>query len=377
MNGMALVGFLRRVLNIGRKEFLIILKDPANRAILFGPVLVQSLLFGYAATFDLNNIPYVLLDQSRTAASAELAARLDGSGLFHRVATLTSSSQIAELVATQQALLAVQIGPRFEAQLQAGAAAPVQAIVDARNFTTAANAVGYLGRVVQEFNEDWGERHGGAKPPLTVVTRAWYNPNLETRWSLLPTLIATLSMLQTLLLTALSVAREREQGTFDQLLVTPSTPVEILIGKAAPSVLVGLVQASIVLLLALFWFRIPMAGSLLTFYAGLSLFTIACVGLGLSISALSLNMQQAMLYAFMLAMPLVLLSGMITSIKNMPEFMQYLTLVNPLRFGVNLVQRIYLEGAGLSEVVGDLIPLLIISIVTLPLAGWLFRNRLA
>src|SRR5690606_6715634 len=189
MHGMALAGFLRRVLNIGRKEFLIILKDPANRAILFGPVLVQSLLFGYAATFDLNNIPYVLLDQSRTAASAELAARLDGSGLFHRVATLTSSSQIAELVATQQALLAVQIGPRFEAQLQAGAAAPVQAIVDARNFTTAANAVGYLGRVVQEFNEDWGERHGGAKPPLTVVTRAWYNPNLETRWSLLPTLI--------------------------------------------------------------------------------------------------------------------------------------------------------------------------------------------
>ena len=376
MNRAAIVGFFRRVLNIGRKEFLIILKDPANRAILFGPVFFQSLLFGYAATFDLNNIPYALLDQSRSAASHELATRLDGSGVFRRVATLGNASEIAELVNTQQVLLAIQIGPRFEAQLRAGEIAPIQAIVDARNSTTAGNVVSYLGTVVRTFNDDWRERHGGAKAALTLVTRAWYNPNLETRWNLLPALIATLSMLQTLLLTALSVAREREQGTFDQLLVTPSSPVEILIGKAVPSIMVGLVQASIVLLLALFWFRIPMAGSLLALYTGLSLFTVACVGLGLSISALSANMQQAMLYAFMLAMPLVLLSGMITPIRNMPELMQYLTMANPLRFGVDLVQRIYLEGVGLGAVVGDLVPLIVIAAVTLPLAGWLFRNRL-
>jgi ABC-2 type transport system permease protein len=376
MNGMGVRGFFRRVLSLGRKEFLIILKDPANRVVLFGPVLVQSLLFGYAATFDLNNIPYALLDQSRSAASHELVSRLDGSGVFRRVATLGNASEIAELVNTQQVLLAIQIGPRFEAQLRAGEVAPIQAIVDARNSTTAGNVVSYLGSVVRAFNDDWWGQHGGVRAPLTLLTRAWYNPNLETRWNLLPALIATLSMLQTLLLTALSVAREREQGTFDQLLVTPSSPVEILIGKAVPSIMVGLTQSSIVLLLALFWFRIPMAGSLLALYTALGVFTVACVGLGLSISALAANMQQAMLYAFMLAMPMVLLSGMITPIRNMPQFLQHLTMANPVRFGVNLVQRIYLEGADLGTLVGDLMPLMVIAAVALPLAGWLFRNRL-
>lgn len=367
-----MVDFFRRIASLCRKELLAIFKDPANRVILVVPSLVESFLFGYAATYDLTHVPYALLDQSRGAASTELVARLDGTGVFHRVATLRTQGDIARIIDRQEALMVVQIDPRFEQQLNAGETAPVQLILDARNSNTAGSAAIYVDSVVETYNR---MARGGA-PPLSVESRAWYNPNLETRWNLLPALVASLSMIQTLMLSALSVARERENGTFDQLLVTPFSPTEIMIGKAIPTIMIGLMQSTIVLCVARFWFDIPMAGSLVTLYAGLGLFTIASVGLGLSISALSANMQQAMLYTFMLIMPLVLLSGLATPVRNMPQFLQVATLINPLRFAIDLVQRVYLEGVGMLTVIHDLIPLVIISAVTLPLAAWLFRHRL-
>ena len=368
-----MLDFLRRVVSLWRKELLAILKDPANRVILVVPSLLESFLFGYAATYDLNNVPYALLDQSRGAASAELVARLDGTGVFRRVATLQTESDIARVIDTQKALMVVKIGPLFEQQLNRGERAPVQLILDGRNSNTAGSAAFYVSTVIESYNAALSEEN---RPPLTVEVRSWYNPNLETRWNLLPGLVASLSMIQTLMLAALSVARERENGTFDQLLVTPFSPTEILIGKAIPIMLIGLMQSTIVLVVALFWFEIPLAGSLLTLYAGLVLFIIACVGLGLSISAVSANMQQAMLYTFMLIMPLILLSGLATPVRNMPQFLQIATLVNPLRFAIDLVQRVYLEGVSLLEVIHDVIPMVIISALTLPLAAWLFRNRL-
>jgi ABC-2 type transport system permease protein len=279
--------FLHRVAGMCRKELLAVLKDPAIRVILVAPALIQSLLFGYAATYDLTNVPYALLDQSRSAAATALIAKLDGTGVFHRVANLRTQADIAAVIGAGDALLAIQIGPRFEDQLAAGAAAPLQVILDGRNSTTAGFAAGYVAAVVADYN---AALPGRAAPPIAVEARAWYNPNLETRWNLMPGMIAALSMLQTLMLTALSVAREREQGTFDQLLVTPLSPLEIMIGKAVPPILIGLLQSSIILLVSLFWFRIPMAGSLFTLYAGLGVFTIASVGIGLSISAVSANM---------------------------------------------------------------------------------------
>jgi ABC-2 type transport system permease protein len=368
-----MLDFVRRIISLCRKELLAILKDPANRVILVVPSLVESFLFGYAATFDLTNVPYAVLDQSRGAISTELIARLDGTGVFHRVATLQTQSDIARVIDSQQALLVIHFGPRFGEQVNTGEPAPMQLILDARNSNTADSAAAYIGAIVESFNIAQRESTG---PPLTVESRAWFNPNLETRWNILPGLIASLSMIQTLMLSALSVARERENGTFDQLLVTPFTPMEIMIGKAIPIIMIGLVQSTIVLLVALWWFKIPMAGSLITLYTGLAFFTIASVGLGLSISAVSVNMQQAMLYTFMLIMPLILLSGLATPIRNMPQFLQIATVVNPLRFAIDLVQRVYLEGVGLLTVIHDLIPLLIISAITLPLAAWLFRNRL-
>jgi ABC-2 type transport system permease protein len=372
----AMLDFLHRISSLCRKELLAIFKDPANRVILVFPSLIESFLFGYAATYDLTNVPYALLDQSRGAISTELIARLDGTGIFHRVATLQMQSDIARVIESGNALLVIQIGPRFEEQLNAGESAPVQLILDARNSNSAGSAVAYIGAVVDSLNVARVSAVSGAGPPLTIETRAWYNPNLETRWNLLPGLIASLSMIQVLMLAALSVARERENGTFDQLLVTPYSPIEIMIGKAIPTIMIGLMQSTIVLMVALFWFKIPMAGSLVTLYIGLTLFNMASIGLGLSISAVSANMQQAMLYTFLLIMPLILLSGLATPVRNMPQILQIVTLANPLRFAIDLVQRVYLEGVGLLTVIHDVIPLLIISAITLPLAAWLFRNRL-
>ncbi len=367
---------LHRILILCRKELLAILKDPRSRIVLIGPIIMQSLIFGYAATYDLNSAPYALLDLDRSAASATLVAKLEGSGVFRRVASLASPGQIASVISRKKALLVVQINQDFERQLAAGAPAVLQVIVDGRNSNTAGIAYRYVAAMAEAFNAQWRASHGGGETPLTVESRAWYNPDLETRWQMVPGLIAVLSMLQTLILTALSVAREREQGTFDQLLVTPLRSGEIMVGKAVPSILVGLVQSTLVLLLALFWFRIPFAGSLLTLYAGLLVYMIASVGIGLAISALSANMQQAMLYTFVLLMPLMLLSGLATPIASMPEAMQYLTLIDPVRYGVELVRRVYLEGVGLAWLLNDLWPLALMAVITLPTASWLFRNRL-
>jgi ABC-2 type transport system permease protein len=172
------------------------------------------------------------------------------------------------------------------------------------------------------------------------------------------------------------VAREREDGTFDQLLVTPIRPVEIMLGKALPSTVVGLVQATLIFLVAQLWFQIPFAGSLITLYSGLVLFVIAAVGIGLFVSSLVANMQQAMLFSFVLLMPFILLSGLATPIANMPEAFQLITLVDPLRYALDITRRVYLEGTGLGQLVGDLWPLVVIAVVTLPIAAWMFRNKL-
>lgn len=366
---------LRRIAFLFRKEVLAIFKDPANRVILIVPVIVQSMVFGYGATYDLNHVSYAVLDQSGGEASKELIARLDGSGIFVRAATLRNPGDIARVIDDGQALLVLHFAADFDARLTSSGGAPLQLVLDGRNSTTANMAAGHLGTLVAQFNAT--RTASSSVSAVGVETRAWFNPNLESRWNIVPALIASLSMLQTLLLAALSVAREREQGTFDQLLVTPMRPMEILIGKALPSIAVGLIQASLIFAVALWWFQIPFSGSALLLYAALATFATACVGIGLSISALSLNMQQAMVYAFVLIMPLMLLSGLVTPVSNMPWSLQMLTYADPLRFAIELVRRVYLEGAGWSDVYTDFWPMVAVALVTLPVAAWLFRNRLA
>ena len=367
---------LLRIFSLVHKEVLALLRDPRSRVILFLPPLLQSFLFGYAATFDLYHAPYAVYDEDRSAASADLLARLDGSGVFERVATIERSADIARLIDNRDVMAVVRIGPDFSRKLAAGQSADIQLIADGRNSNTAGTAVGYVNTIVGSFNADWRAAHGLAEPPLTVSVRAWYNGNLETSWNMIPGLIGTITLLQVLMLTALSVAREREDGTFDQLLVTPIRPTEIMLGKALPSTVIGLIQATIIFLVAQLWFRIPFAGSLITLYSGLVLFVIAAVGIGLFVSSLVANMQQAMLFSFILLMPFILLSGLATPIANMPEAFQLLTLINPLRYAIDITRRVYLEGTGLGQLAGELWPLVVIGVVTLPIAAWMFRNRL-
>src|SRR5215475_16020290 len=365
-----------RILALTRKELLAILKDPRSRFSLFIPPILQCLIYGYVATYDLTDVPYAVLDQDRSAASVELLAELDGSGIFRRVANLTRAADIKSTINERRALLVIQIDQDFERRLVSGMQANVQVIADGRNSNTAATAMGYVNSNVETFNTGWRARHGQARVPVRLSTRAWYNPNLETRWHMIPALIGTLTLLQTLLLTGLSVAREREQGTFDQLLVTPFRPSDIMVGKALPSMFVGIMQATLVLLVAQLWFRIPFAGSFFTLYTGMSLFVLAAIGMGLLLSSMAATMQQAMLFSFLLIMPFSLLSGLTTPISSMPESLQYLTYINPLRYAINIAHGVYLEGAGLRLLWPELWPLAIISAVTLPIASWLFRHRL-
>jgi ABC-2 type transport system permease protein len=385
---------LLRILALTRKELLAILKDPKSRFTIFIPPILQCLIYGYVATYDLTDVPFAVYDQDRSDSSRDLLSRLDGSGIFRRVANLSRAEDIKTFINDRRALLVIQINQNFERLLLMGKTADVQVIADGRNSNTAGTAMSYVSTIVEGFNADWRKAHpvniavkGSAGTatgsptvdPGTLVqvsVRAWYNPNLETRWNMIPALIATLTMIQTLLLTAMSVAREREQGTFDQLLVTPFRPGEIMAGKALPSMLVGVIQATTVLLVAQLWFRIPFVGSFVMLYAGLILFLLAAVGIGLVVSSVSATMQQAMLYGFVVMIPFVLLSGLTTPISSMPEPIQYFTLINPLRYAIEMVHRVYLEGAGLALLMSDLWPLAVMAVVTLSAASWMFRHGL-
>ena len=367
---------LLRILALIRKEFLAVLKDPRSRFIIFLPPILQCLIFGYAASFDLNSVPYAVFDQDHSMASADLLSHLDGSGIFKRQADLGRVEDLSTWIDSSRALLVIRIDQDFERHLFAGQQAEVQVIADGRNSNTAGTALGYFGSVVDQFNVKWRSTHDQSRLPIQIVTRSWYNPNLDSRWSMIPSLIGTLTMMGTLMLTALSVAREREQGTFDQLLVTPFRPSEIMAGKALPNMVIGLTQSTTILLIAQFWFHIPFVGSYAVLYAGLGLFLMAAVGLGLFVSSIAKTMQQAMLYAFLLVMPFALLSGLTTPISSMPNFLQSVMIINPLRYALDLTKRVYLEDAGFAQLLPDFLPLTVIGLVTLSGAAWLFSRRL-
>ncbi|MGM9540856.1 ABC transporter permease [Anaerovibrio sp.] len=370
--------FWRHLFFMCQKELLTTLKDRRMRAMMIVPALMQGFLFGYAASYNLDNVPYAVVDEARSEASRSLLGHFAGSGCFQLAASPDSPREIGELIDREEIILAVVIPRDFERKLQQGETAEVQVIADGRNSSVAGMAIGYAGRIVSEWNlERMAERAGSGAGygGVSVESRTWFNPNQITRWIFSPGLIAMIAFVQVLLLAGMSIAREREQGTFDQLLVTPLSPAELLLGKAVPPMLIGLVQSTILFCIARFWFQIPFAGSLLTLYLALILFIFSLIGVGLMISAISESMQQVMVYLMVLMMPMVLLSGLATPIINMPELLQYATYADPLRFAVDAVRRIYLEGAAAGDLLGDFVPMVLISAITLPLSGWLFYNR--
>jgi ABC-2 type transport system permease protein len=393
---------LHRLLALIIKEFLTLLKDPKSRTVVILPPLLQTIIFGYAATFDLVDVPCAIHDEDRSAASRELAARVAGSPTFRVVADIGRDADIARHLDAGQVRLVLRIGQGFERALtlRGAAGAPaaaadgadsavaspgtppapsqavIQAIADGRNSNTAGLALNYMASIVDDFGARYAAAHGGQPRPSTLVVRSWHNPNLLSRWFFVPGIVVMVTMVVTLIITALSVAREREQGTFDQMLVTPYRPTELLIGKAAPGFLVGLFEASLIVAMAVFWFGVPLRGSLLTLYSGLVLFLFSVVGIGLMISSLSVTMQQGLLGMFLFTMPAAILSGFATPIANMAEPVQWLTYVNPMRYVLIVVRGVFLEGADLALLAPQLWPLALIGAVCMAAAGWLFRHRI-
>jgi ABC-2 type transport system permease protein len=366
---------LRRVLALIVKELLAVLKDAKSRVILIGPPLIQLLVFGYAATFDLNDVPFAVLDEDRSAASRDLVAQFSGSPVFHQVATLESGRRIPELINSRAAALVLVIDYRFTRDLVLHRPAPVELIVDGRNSNTALLILGYANTIVTDFNRNWRLDHGETGPPAVLDMVARYNPSLDSQWFIVPGITALLTQVVTLLVVALTVARERETGTFDQLLVTPMHPIDILLGKGLPGLLIGVTEATVIVLAAVWWFGVPFRGGILPLYLGLVLFVVAVTGIGLMISSLAKTQQQALLGAFLFMVPSVILSGFATPIANMPPAIQDLTFLNPMRYFLAIVRSVFLEGATAHSLLSQYWPMAIMGAVTLAAAGWLFRNR--
>jgi len=357
------------------KEFLALVRDKRSRYVLIGPPIAQLLIFGYAASFDLNDVPLAIYNEDGGATARQLISHIAGSPNFQIVGQVHRDADIAPLINERQALLVLHIGPRFSADLLRGRSTALQVILDGRNSNTAMIALTYLRGILFDFNRNWIAQRGQRGPPAVLEIRAWYNQNLLSRWFIVPGIVGLLTLVVTLVVTALSVAREREAGTFDQLLVTPLRPVEILVGKALPGMIIGIVEASFIILLAHYWFDVPLRGSVGALYVGLLLFLLSAVGIGLMISAFAVTQQQAVLGAFLFLVPAVILSGFATPIANMPEAVQWLTYLDPLRYFLIVVRGVFLEGDSYGLLLDQYWPMGLIGLIALVLAGWLFRHR--
>ncbi len=367
---------LQRIFALMLKEFLAILKDKKSRMVLILPPVAQIIVFGYAASFDLNNVPYAVYNEDPGEASRELLARFAGSRTFKLYTSIDNDTQIAPLINLGKVLMVIHLGPTFSRDLHRGKTGTIQVILDGRNSNTALIGLNYVHSIVADFNEQWAISHGHRVPPARLMVRSWFNETLNSHWFIIPGIVALLTLVVTIEVTSLSVAKEREAGTFDQLLVTPMTPVEILIGKSLPGFIIGTLEATFIILVIVTWFHIPLRGSILALYFGLFTFLLSAIGIGLMISAFSVTQQQGLMGAFLFLVPSVILSGFATPIANMPKFVQDITYLNPLRYFLIVVRSIFLQGASFDLLWSQYWPMALIGIVSLAAAGLLFRGRM-
>ncbi|HDQ41147.1 MAG TPA: ABC transporter permease [Desulfonatronum sp.] len=366
--------WLHRILALVRKELQILLADPQSRKLVFIPVLLQLVLFPLAATLEVKNNTLAVLNEDGGAASIELTQRFARAQAFTGVIHLAGAGQIKTVLDGQQAIAVVRFGPDFSRHAAAGLPASMQLLLDGRRSNSSQIAASYVqDMTTQYFNEQSLAAGKPAASELVVMHR--YNPNLEYRWFILPSLVAIILTVSALILTALSVAREREHGTLEQLLVSPLTPEMIMLGKAVAVLLVGLFQATVILAAAVFVYKVPLSGSLALIYASSVLYFAALVGVGFFISAVCSTQQQAFLGAFAFIMPAILLSGYATPVENMPQWLQTVTWVNPIRHFMVIVKSIFLKDVSVTFVLHSAIPLGIIAAGTLSVAVVIFRKR--
>jgi ABC-2 type transport system permease protein len=333
-----------------RKELRQLFRDPKSKRIVFAAPIIQLLAFGYAVNTDVRNVATVLLDHDRSPESRLLEDALTASGYFRVVEYAADRRELGAALDRGAAVAGVEIPVGFGRDLQGGLSPSVQILVDGTNSNTANVAQGYAASIVGDFGVRYGA--GGtlaARPPVDLRVRAWFNPALESRVYNVPAVIGVIVLMMCLLLTAMAVVREREMGTLDQLLVSPLTPGELMLGKTLPVAGVALVQLTLVVTVALLWFQIPFRGSPAALLLAAGIFILAGLSLGLLISTISSTQQEAFLAMFLFFMPAIILSGFLYPIDTMPEVFQQLTLLNPLRHFLEIVRAIFLKGAGLGD----------------------------
>lgn len=358
------------------KELLVILMDVKTRVVLIGLPLVQLIVFGYAASFDLSHVAFALYNEDPSAPARELAARFEGSPVFTEVARIHGDNEIARLVDSGKALMVLHIDRRFSRDLLQHRSGNVQLVVDGRNSNTALLVLGYVDSIIADFSLRWAAQHSGPQAPALLKVRARYNPNLDSQWFIVPGIVAQLTQVVTIMVVALLIAGEREAGTFDQLLVTPMTPLELLLGKSLPGLVIGVAEATATIAAAVIWFRVPLRGGFIPLYLGLFLFLLSIIGIGLMISSLSATQQQGLLGAFLFLVPSFILSGFATPIAAMPLLLQRASYLNPMRYFLIIVRGVFLEQATCGSLLPQYWPMAVIALVTLGSAGWLFRRRL-
>ena len=376
----------RRIRHIIIKEFIQVLRDKKLRFFLIVPPLVQLLTYGYVVNFDIKHVALAVFDESRTMESRQLIDRFTSNDWFNVKYFVNSQKELLHFVDRGDITMALWFQWDFATRMRQGKSGRLQVIVDATDSNAALIVSRYAGTVIADYNQQQLNQRlarqgqglaGQSGLALDIESRAWFNPNLISRYSMVPGVIAMVVLLVSLMLTALSVVREKEIGTMEQILVTPIRPIELMLGKTIPFVIISLLEVAMVTALGILWFEVPFRGSFLVLLLGTMAFLFNSVGLGLLISTVSSTQQQAMMAGNLFLTPAILLSGLIFPIANMPVFFQYLTYLNPLMYFVIVTQGIFLKGAGLALLWPQITAMTVLGMGMLGLAVARFKVHIA
>jgi len=367
-----------RIKNLVIKEFIYYFREKRTIFFLLATPLIQIILFGYVATMDVNNISTALYDLDRSSESRELVRRLESSGYFTITRMPASPEEIRDLIDKGDVLCAIQINRGFGKDIQRGTPTEVQVIVDGTDSNTALIAMSYINTIIGKYSMDMT---GGVVNAniwrLDLRNRVWYNPDLKSRNYMVPGVIALIVMLTCLLLTSMSVVREREVGTMEQLMVTPIRPLELILGKTIPAAIIGYFDMALVTFFGVFWFSVPIHGAVMLLVLCTGAYLLSVLGFGLLISTISKTQQQAMTATFFFFQPVILLSGFATPIETMPEVFQYITYLSPLRYFLVIVRGIFLKGVGIDILWPQILALLALGTTILTASVFRFKKRLA
>ena len=375
---------LERLKQMLIKEFIQVFRDKRARAVLFGPPIFQMLVFGYAATFEIHHVATVVLDLDHSQESRELISRFSSSPYFDVQRQLTDYRQIGDLIDRGEATVGLQINAGFAQNLRKGQTASLQVIVDATNSNTALIAAGYINQIARGFAQDYQQdriyrispQMIAKIPSVQLEQRPWYNPDLRSRWFFVPGIIGSLTLVLVTTLTAFAVVREREIGTLEQIMVTPIRPAEFILGKTLPFFLIGLFDVSLIATVGTLWFQVPFRGHILVLLTGAVLFLLCMLGVGLLISTVSSTQQQAMVTSFFFIMPAITFSGFGFPISTMPQWLQYLTYLSPLRYFLVVLRGTYLKGVGLDILWPQMLAMAALGISLLTVAVLRFHKAL-